>query len=416
MQKLTCLLLCLSLASTVVAQGGRKGEVKGRTAEARPLAIGWSKLPDELADRDPYAAMDGPPTGVTSFVGEDPKQVEATMKTRVLWLETPHFRIGSTLPAFRLQRGQPHSTSVAAELASLRKTLPLVPSQVDVLDPWLRLHLFGQRLEDLRRETAELFDATAKDWPQGKQEVLLLDQMAELQRFGNRYLGQRPQQSIRHHFPTTGILFLGIACDAFGDTLRHDRTLHAHLAYNAMANLIDGYRGYQFNIPVWLKVGLGQVHAKRIDPDGATFEQDLPVAADTQMVRDWPRLAWTLVQAEDTTPAETALGWFDVRPMKIKDTIACWSRVEFLLAVHRKAFPDFIRGLKTPRAYPAPTPSEAVVLQRQAAALESAFGFTASQFDQAWRDHVRSHMGTGTTVGAIAANGKKDKNLRNRQR
>ena len=50
------------------------------------------------------------------------------------------------------------------------------------------------------------------------------------------------------------------------DGLREDHALHGHLAYNVAINLLDGFKHYSYETPTWLRVGLGHLIEREINP------------------------------------------------------------------------------------------------------------------------------------------------------
>ncbi|MCC6671032.1 MAG: hypothetical protein IT458_08225 [Planctomycetes bacterium] len=365
------------LGVLVVVAGALPAQGRGKQAPA--------PQPPPVPASSPY--LDA--TGVEGFAGgRRPEEVEQVLGRKVLWLETDHFRIGSTLGAYALTGGDPTRGTFDAELARLRRSLPRVPAKATSLDPWLRLHLYGQRLEELHADLERQLGASDGDWPDGKQEVLLLEDGRSLHAFGMAFLGFRPTQSQRHFFFRTRTLLFVTAVDLFGPALRNDRALHGHVAYHATANLLDGYLGFRFDIPVWLKVGLCQHHARRVDPRSASYEQLLPTPADAQLVHDWRRHLHQALAEGTLTPAAELMQWFDVAPMRIGDTIACWSRVDFLLERHGMRFADLVRAVKQPGPATRLPPTREEVLARQSQALKDTFGTDEAGLDRAWREYV----------------------------
>jgi len=64
----------------------------------------------------------------------------------VLWLETPHFKIGSTLASYHLHNDVREQKALEAEFTRLKSKLSGFGQVHNRLDPWLRFHLFALRL------------------------------------------------------------------------------------------------------------------------------------------------------------------------------------------------------------------------------------------------------------------------------
>ena len=115
---------------------------------------------DEEREKDPWtknvpAAMEA--AGILRFGnfawgdGHGTSAIEETLgDMNLLWAETPHFRIASTLGEYSIPNGdRRQKKKLREELEELALILPnLNPRKIRKLDPWLRLHLWATRLED----------------------------------------------------------------------------------------------------------------------------------------------------------------------------------------------------------------------------------------------------------------------------
>ena len=86
---------------------------------------------------------------------------------QILWIETPHFRIGINLPAYTVPMDPVIRAKIRDELTRLAEKLPRVNPKARRLDPWLRAHLVAHRLEKLYAETQSLFGVKDEDFPAG---------------------------------------------------------------------------------------------------------------------------------------------------------------------------------------------------------------------------------------------------------
>src|SRR5262245_20697831 len=93
-------------------------------------------------------------------------QIETTLGgIPLIWVETEHFKLGSALPEHALTGDAAESKKLKKELERLAERLPDVKVKVKKLDPWLRLHLFAQRLEDLYAGFLTRFRLAESDFP-----------------------------------------------------------------------------------------------------------------------------------------------------------------------------------------------------------------------------------------------------------
>src|SRR5262245_14144841 len=83
---------------------------------------------------------------------------EALGQVAFLWLETAHFKIGSNLRTYKQVGDVREDDKLEAELKRLKKRLPYFAQLPrNKLDPWVRLHLFAQRLEEQYAEFQQRF-------------------------------------------------------------------------------------------------------------------------------------------------------------------------------------------------------------------------------------------------------------------
>src|SRR5690606_29690223 len=88
------------------------------------------------------------PFGIGRYHGsEDVERLLAGTSMR--WIETRHFKIGSSLATYRVPNDRAQRQKLEAELRRLQTRLPAVDPQSRVLDPWLRAHLLAQRCEEV---------------------------------------------------------------------------------------------------------------------------------------------------------------------------------------------------------------------------------------------------------------------------
>src|SRR5512145_1754786 len=81
-------------------------------------------------------------------------------------------------------------------------------------------------------------------------------------------------------------------------SFRSDEALHAHLAYNLGHNLLDGYKHYNYDTPLWLKVGLAHLLEREISPDYNTFDYSEGALTERINKSDWDGEVKKLVRAD----------------------------------------------------------------------------------------------------------------------
>ncbi len=376
---------------------------------------------DEVATVDPYtrgepAAMaragvtalqrfpwtdDHTTVGIQGLMGHEPFR----------FVETEHFRIASSLLAMPVPAEAADRRRLRDELVRLKARLPGVDPNARTVDPWLRLHLYAQRLESAYAEFATRFGvsaaAMARSKPggafaldyagegphlgqRGRFLVVLARSGASLGTYARNYLDlPAPRTTTRHHLAGPGSLLLLAAEDLPDETHRDDASLHATVAYHAGHMFVDAYRSYWHDCPAWFEEGVGHWLRQRVEPDRACFAVRPALLPRDPSPEDWGANVRARLERGN---AIAAADLFRVRNdgLAFDHHLAAWSRIDFLLTAHAEAFPLFARALKGPdpdTVPPVPTPAR--VEARQTEALAAVLGWTPAQFDAQWATWVK---------------------------
>lgn len=392
------LLLLLCPAASLPAQGSQWGgeeppEVDPYTKGEREL-----RLAAGIRRYGPLPWADGHGT----------RDIEEALGRRVLWVETAHFRIGSTLPWYRIPRDKKQRDRIRAELERLAAVLPEVDPKTRKLDPWLRLHLYAMRVEDLYRSFEEMLGVTDADFPKARGErpggrymgegpylgmpapytLLLLEKQASLERYAAAWLPPGPSDvSRRHNFGKTGTLFLGVFTELNEGALRDDTALHVHTVFGLVHNLVDGYKFYGHELPVWVTEGLAHWYARRVDPESNNFTKVVEEQKDLRSSWDWAPRVRARVRHRYYPSFAEMLAWRDFQALTFANHMILWSRVDFLMARDPAGFGRFLGRMKDP-IVDSGLPSWDQVLARQEEALQAGWGAGPEELEEDWRRWV----------------------------
>ncbi|TAH34350.1 MAG: hypothetical protein EYC70_15495 [Planctomycetota bacterium] len=325
----------------------------------------------------------------------------------ILWVETAHFRIGSTLPAY-VAEDKKERDKLRLELAELRRIFPQVDPEQRKLDPWLRLHLYARRLEDLYADFQRRLGRTDADFPAGpgtlvngeyrgdgpylgqpgKYVLLLFEKSSSVGRFFGRFTATPEDRSRRHNFPHSGTLLMAISTEYGDGALKNDTALHCSVVFNQVHNLVSGYKFYTVELPIWWKEGLAHWYARRVDPSYNNFSAVTEEAAETRSTWNWPPKVRGRVKNDYYPGAAELTAWTDFDGRRLADHMMMWSRVDYLMSLGDAGFATFMDMMKG--SYPgitcAPTPEQ--VLARQQEALQQAWSLDADAFDRQWAEYV----------------------------
>lgn len=325
----------------------------------------------------------------------------------MLWIETAHFRIGSSLPEYVVEDRE-EKERLKAELERLRVRIPTVPAKLPrKLDPWLRAHLYAQRCEELHAEFARLFALDQARWPSGpgqlvdgayrgegpyfgmtnKYTLLLFEKASSYGRMREKMLGGGGgEESARSLLTKSGSLLYAVHVQ--GSNLDVETALHCAVTYNLTFNLIDGVKYFTHAAPLWLQVGLGHVLARRISPKLNYFTDERAYSADEKDQWDWAPRVQARVKNKVWPSFDRIAALDDVMKLEYVEHMMAWSRVDHLLRERPEGLAAYLEGVKGRLAEGRlPTFEE-----RQAAharAFQSAFGWDGAACDAAWTEWVQ---------------------------
>jgi hypothetical protein len=383
---------------------------------AVPAAAQKDKEDDDGPEPDPYTeevreAMDR--AGYVRFGqmqwadNHGTKDIEEAFGgVEMLWVETEHFRIGSSLPEYTIDRANKvEKKKLEEELKRLRERLPTAPKKVKKLDPWLRLHLFAMRAEELYDEIEEMLKVEDESFPRGpgtvvdgkymgegpylgmtdKYLILLTEKKSAIGRYRSSFLKSSGSVPIRYMFTTPGCLMFGVAQE--NDGMATDTNMHCLFTYSMTMNLLDGFKYYTHQIPGWMYAGLAHHKARKIDPTRNYFTDERVFGSDDKNIWKWDVKVRARVDFEYFPSGEKVLAWNTPEEMEYNEHMMAWSRVDYLMQEKPEGFPiyfDMIKGKLVPKG--APTRED--ILARQVEAMEQAFGLDAAEFDAVWSEWV----------------------------
>ncbi|MEZ5988582.1 MAG: hypothetical protein R3F30_05575 [Planctomycetota bacterium] len=374
---------------------------------------------------DPYTRMDPKAMERAGYVSFGPfgfgeineravptDEIEKELgEPHILWVETAHFRLGSSLERWPIPVDRETRTKLRAELEELAEKLPRINERTRVLDPWLRVHLFAHRLEKLYADWQKRLGVTDASFPDkpnssvdgkymgegrflGQKEkyaVLLLQKESDYTRYLRTYIGMAQTFAKRHNFKMTDMLFFGTAAELYEGSLRHDTSMHCHVYFNVVQQLINGYRHYNFDFPVWFKEGVGHFYGRGVDEKYNNFDQNESTSADVRKTWNWkPKVRALVVAGSDkVTPWAEMFQWRDYGQITFTDHMVLWSRVEYLIGLGDDKFAKFLFAVKD-AADPNRPGGRADVLDVQREAFRDAWGGNVVVLEEKWKEYVKT--------------------------
>lgn len=322
--------------------------------------------------------------------------------TPILWVETEHFRVGSTLAAYKLTADRIEKKRLDEEVARLRELFPDAKPPAGKLDPWLRLHLYARRIEAVHAEFLRAFGLRDADFGEVtpgspptiapgphlgldmKFTVLITERRSTLARCVRFLLQRDPQDPMRERLAGNS-LFFGISMEAVRDWGHEsDSALHAQVAANVALNLLAGFRGISATVPVWFEYGYSHGASRRVD-ERYTLLARGTAREDADAWKWEPRVAGLI--SNDFAPT-----WKDLanerrfEDLSAPDHLVAWSKVSWMLQTFG---PERMRQYLMAVTDPLPRRDEldraAFLRDRQLAALDEVGGAPNLELEAAWR-------------------------------
>jgi len=365
-----------------------------------------SRCPYTEGDAEELAEIGVVSIGGFEFGMEDSTSaLDAFLETdEVIWVETAHFKLGFGLGKYKVPVEE--REGIRAELAAFEEAWPKeVDEKARVLDPWIRAYMYGRRLEAFYAEFQALVRVTDDDFPEagkiwdttgkymgqgrflgeiGKYEVLILPSGKDTQRYLRKYFGLRNDLTQRWNMLDKTTLQVVIPAE---DHLRIDRALHGHVVFNVTQLLINGYRHYSYDVPIWLREGMAHYYERRISPSFNTF--DSSEGAEAQVIRkdDWKPEVRKLVQREEAISLARLMALRDFAGLARDDHLVTWSIIDYLMTEH----PGFVgvlidrcAGLLNDKFIP----DGSGVDEEHRAVFKEELKMSYGHFDRTWRAWV----------------------------
>jgi hypothetical protein len=328
------------------------------------------------------------------------------------WVETEHFVIGCDLPEYKIPGDKILKERLAEEYARLREKLPALPKKAPKkLDPWLRVHLYAQRCEDVYARLQKVLAVTDESFPAGRHEkvdgeyrgegpylgqrgkyvVLLTEKKSTLHRFANTWCDGNFQSEspIVHNFFQQWTLLYGTSPQLAEGYLGDDARLHANLIHGLVHAMLGGYKGYLHDLPVWLREGIAHCLVNEIEPRYHNFVQITDQFPNEKKLWVWEPRVRNLAKNEAALPFSVVSTWMTPDNFRIGHHLNLWSRVHYLMQTDPAKFASFVAKMKAPIKVPGGTSVSAEqVMERQAEAWKLIYDLEFAAFDEAWAEWV----------------------------
>jgi hypothetical protein len=340
--------------------------------------------------------------------GDATAKVDGLLATcDIKWIETAHFELGLALGPHKVK--QEEKEKIRGELARLQAALPDVDPKMKILDPWLRSHLYAQRVEDHWKRWLEIFQVEDKDFPRddkpwdmkgkfmgsgpylgqaGKYEVLLVPNEANLVTYVQNQFGLLTKKSQRWNVPT--LHTISVTIHAGGEGLREDEGMHAHLVFNLAINLLDGYKHYSYDTPIWIREGLAHFMEREVSQKFNSFDSAEGSVAETTRKSKWEPEVRKIVSSGKASRLAELMSMKEYSDLTLDRHYATWSMVQFLIQTNPDGwakFNDALHGITNEHGLPDSTNLPEIHREK----FKEHFGYSYAEFDTAWREWVMAN-------------------------
>ena len=386
----------LALAPLSAQHGERQGGAMEQFEEVDPYTKGKPELMRKLG-YEAFGPFHWRGPDFTNHVQENIGSIP------MIWVETEHFKIGSSLGTYEIPNDREERERIKGELKRLKKRLGRLKAPRNELDPWLRLHLYAQRSEDLYAMFVQDFGIGPSDFDEAlpylgnenKFQILLCERKSEFSRFVTTYTGQQNDGAFYWGWHQD-CMWLGAAFEAITENWGEpqeepfDTMLHCRMAGLMASSFIDGYVN-QFSAPRWIGYALGHVYRRRIDPRWVMAAGHTEQQARQEGDWRWEPRVYGLVKNEFFVPAEDMFQWSGYNAMDTRDHMVAWSKVDYLMT---EADGDLGGWLKTMSSKPRQAGEDAETRLKELAELQrkallANFELTPEDLDKKWAKWVK---------------------------
>ncbi|MEZ6016428.1 MAG: hypothetical protein R3F49_15020 [Planctomycetota bacterium] len=342
--------------------------------------------------------------------GWDTTRISKELDAPIIWLETAHLQLGFQIPGIKVDPDD--RDKIRAELERLQLKLPDVEPKTRFMDPWLRAHLFAQRLEEHYTKFRDFLGFKDEDFPdgtklwntqgkymgqgpylgeKGKYEVIVLPGLSQYRSFLTASYGLTTKKPQRWNVIPRDTMQYAVHLDE--GKLKLDAALHNNLIFNQTINYFDGFQHYSYEGPVWLREGLGHWFERDNDPRFNTFDSSEGGQADMFNKVDWEPEVVKLIAKGDAPTMAQLVNLRNYAEMDKSHHLATWSIIDFLIRAHPEFVPkliDAVKGLVNAEFRDDGT--EMPNVQREA--FKELLGWSYGQLDTAWQEFVTTNYRT----------------------
>lgn len=327
----------------------------------------------------------------------------------LIWIETENFKLGSSLGTYKFKGDRQEKQLLGEELKRLKQRLPGLKPPSRELDPWLRAHLYAQRLEELYADFLRLCGFAGGDFPPagakpvpgslymgkgpylGQAEkfvVLLAAKRSTLGRF-TQMAFQESGDLVFRRWIEGGGMFVGCSAESIkAHTEGLDVAVWCYAANSLVHSFLEGLRDSNYCAPLWLTEGMGHYFSRRIDARWVVAGGDSENSQRLESHYVWAPRVRALVENRACCTWEEMMSRVALEEIPSHEHMVLWSRTDFLMSRGPAGVRAFLLAL-TEGGNPvfqetSAQESARLLLERQIGANAGALGLDAAGLEREW--------------------------------
>jgi hypothetical protein len=320
---------------------------------------------------------------------------------RVIWMETKHFRIGLNLKTGPLPEDPKERKALNKECKALNKLCRKIPAKARKVGPWLRVHLYAQRCEKAYEQFSKLvgvtdssFEAKSKVIGKGpylglpdKYLLLLFQKKSDMARYMKRFCNTEANESMRFYHKQTGQMVLAVSQEGMEGF--DGPGLQAHVIYALWQNLMNGFRGYNYPLPMWFSTGIAHYYSRQVKTKfvNARITDTESVNRDEQ--NKWAKKVFRRSKHEGATLSYEQLSAMNNwEKFGFHAHMQSWSRIDYLMTLDSERLGLIIDKLKSVPSSGDWDAQAKQVERMLPKLLFNVFELDGATFDENWRKWV----------------------------
>ncbi|MEO6709855.1 MAG: hypothetical protein ABIP42_09750, partial [Planctomycetota bacterium] len=219
----------------------------------------------------------------------------------------------------------------------------------------------------------------------GKFEVMLLPSEAAGTTFLREQFGVTTRLTQRWNVTSRDSLVL-VAHTGAG-LLKEDPSMHGHVAFNLAINMLDAYKHYSYDTPIWIREGLAHFMEREINPKFNSFDSSEGAVANMTNKEKWEPEVKKMIAANQQVSLAQLLTLKDYAGLTLNHHFTVWSMTDYLIRAKPNEYAAF-NGKLHGRMNKQHMSDSSDMLDFHRKTFQECFGMNYVEFQAAWEKWV----------------------------